>query len=48
MIALWPGRFSTMTCWPRLFDSSSATARATMSWFPPGTSGTIMRIGLLG
>src|SRR6267143_4948134 len=39
MIALCPGRFSTTICWPRPFDTSSATARAMMSWFPPGTSG---------
>jgi hypothetical protein len=48
MIALWPGRFSTITCWPSPFDSSSATARATMSWLPPGTSGTMIRIGFAG
>src|SRR6266850_5856092 len=48
MIALWPGRFSTTTCWPRPLDSSSAKARATMSWLPPGTSGTMRWIGLAG
>src|SRR5262245_16733621 len=48
MIALCPGRFSTITCWPRPFAISSATARATMSWLPPGTSGTIRRTGLAG
>src|SRR5512145_1190346 len=48
MIALCPGRFSTMTCWPRPFAISSATARATMSWLPPGTSGTMRRRGFAG
>src|SRR5689334_6834048 len=48
MMALWPGRFSTTTCWPRPLDISSATARATMARLPPGTSGTTRRTGLLG
>src|SRR3954468_6729013 len=48
MIALCPGRFSTTTCWPRPLDISSATARATMSWLPPGTSGTMRWIGFDG
>ena len=30
------------------FAISSATARATMSWLPPGTSGTTRRRGLAG
>src|SRR5262245_56963556 len=47
-MAATPGRFSTITCWPSAFESSSATARATMSWFPPGTSGTTIRTGLTG
>src|SRR5688572_16048988 len=37
-----------MTCWPSPSLSRCATARATMSRLPPGTSGTMMRTGLAG
>jgi len=43
-----PGRFSTTTSWPSASPSAGATVRAVMSTFPPGTNGTMMRIGLLG
>ena len=35
-----PGRFSTTTGWPRARESGSASARATMSGWPPGAKGT--------
>jgi hypothetical protein len=43
-----PGRFSTITCWPRLFVISAAVVRANVSVAPPGANGTSMRIGLFG
>src|SRR5258708_7851482 len=43
-----PGRFSITIGWPSASPSAGATVRAVMSTLPPGTKGTISRIGLLG
>src|SRR5262245_26015547 len=43
-----PGRFSTMTGWPRVLASSSPTARASTSTSPPAGNGAIMRMGFVG
>jgi hypothetical protein len=43
-----PSLFSTTTGWPRLFASSLATTRDTMSAVLPGASGTTMRSCLAG
>ena len=43
-----PGLFSTMTGWPKNFSIGVASVRARMSVAPPGDSGTIIRMGLLG
>src|SRR6267143_7033327 len=43
-----PGRFSITTGWPRNFDASGATMRATMSTGPPGAVGKTRRTGLAG
>ena len=48
MLPLAPGRFSTITCWPRRAASGSATTRALLSATPPGVKGTMMRTGLVG
>ncbi len=43
-----PGLFSTMTGWPSLAPSFSASTRLMMSAAPPGENGTTMRTGRLG
>jgi hypothetical protein len=43
-----PGRFSTITGWPRDSLSLAPSMRASMSTAPPATKGTMTRIGLLG
>src|SRR5260221_12713386 len=43
-----PGRFSITIGWPSASPSAGATVRAVISTLPPGTKGTISRIGLLG
>ena len=43
-----PGRFSTITCWPRFDDMPCATRRAMVSIGPPGGNGTTSLIGLSG
>jgi hypothetical protein len=43
-----PVRFSTTTVWPSVRDSTSPTWRAMKSIAPPGASGTMNRIVLLG
>jgi hypothetical protein len=35
ILVLAPGRFSTMICWPSLFDNHSSNGRATISGTPP-------------
>src|SRR4030095_13217533 len=45
---LAPGRFSTMTCWPRRSDIFGAMRRDMMSVVLPGGNGMMMRIGLDG
>jgi hypothetical protein len=48
MIDCAPGLFSTMTGWPRPFESSGAMTRTMMSLPPPAEYPTMMRIGLPG
>src|SRR5262245_49204087 len=43
-----PGRFSTITCWPRVFVISAAVTRAKVSVAPPGANATTRRTGLAG
>src|SRR4051812_26911699 len=43
-----PARLSTITCWPRLTESRSASTRAMLSTLPPAGHGTIRRMGLAG
>jgi hypothetical protein len=43
-----PGRFSTMTGWPRRLCSSSASARMKMSLVPPALDVAITRMGRAG
>ena len=43
-----PGRFSTITGWPRIAPIGSAMMRASVSAVPPGASGTMMRSGRAG
>ena len=43
-----PGRFSTITCWPRCLARGTANARATASVAAPGGKGTSRVTGLLG
>src|SRR5262249_17212310 len=43
-----PGRFSTMTGWPRVLASSSPTARASTSTSPPAGNAAIMRMAFVG
>src|SRR5262245_33992437 len=43
-----PGRFSTITCWPRVFDISAAVTREKVSVAPPGANATTRRTGLAG
>jgi hypothetical protein len=43
-----PGRFSTMTCWPRRFVRLSLIARNVVSVIEPGARGTMILIGLSG
>src|ERR1700730_5302353 len=40
-----PARFSTPTCWPRSFDSQSATIRAVISTAPPAGKAATKWIG---
>src|SRR5262245_22104544 len=42
---LAPGRFSTITCWPRRSDIFGAMRRDMMSVVLPGGNGMMMRIG---
>src|SRR3954462_8126188 len=48
MVEPAPGRFSTITCWPRLADIDWPVSRAMVSIGPPGGKGTIILIGLSG
>src|SRR5258706_1364990 len=48
MLPLAPGRFSTITCWPRRAASGSATTRALLSATPAGAKGTMMRTAFAG
>jgi hypothetical protein len=48
MVEPAPGRFSTITCWPRLADIDWPVSRAMVSIGPPGGNGTIILIGLSG
>src|SRR5262245_47625872 len=43
-----PGRFSTITCWPRVFDISAAVTREKVSVAPPGANATTRRTGFAG
>src|SRR6266849_2213676 len=43
-----PARFSTMTCWPRSFDSQSAKIRAVISTAPPAGKAATKWIGRVG
>src|SRR6185436_12748515 len=43
-----PGRLSTTICWPRRSASGPATMRPSVSFVPPGASGTTSRIGRPG
>ncbi len=45
---LAPGRFSTITCWPRRSPIFGAIRRDMMSVVFPGGKGTTIRIGLPG
>src|SRR5438552_767787 len=45
MVAPAPGRFSTMTLWPRRLPRSCAIRRIGPSTAPPGEKGTITRTG---
>ena len=47
-LLLPPGRFSTITGWPRRAASASPTKRATRSLEPPAGKPTIHRIGRSG
>jgi hypothetical protein len=40
-MVLPPGRFSTITGWPRVFGSSVASVRASVSLNAPGGKGTM-------
>src|SRR5688500_19262367 len=48
MVRAPPGRLSTITCWPSIFDSSGATRRAMLSVALPAAWGTTRRIGRSG
>jgi hypothetical protein len=48
MLPAAPERFSTVTGWPNLSRSLSATTRASRSVPPPGTNGTMIWIGFAG
>src|SRR5262245_36925713 len=48
MVPEWPGRLSTMTCWPRLPVSLTLSARAVTSVPPPGAKPMTRRTGLVG
>ncbi len=43
IVALPPGRFSTMTAWPSSMESFSASRRPSTSPPPPGAKGTTIR-----
>jgi hypothetical protein len=43
-----PERLSTTTCWPSAVPIPAASMRASASVAPPGATGTIRRMGLLG
>src|SRR5579864_8472825 len=48
-MTFWPpGRLSTMTCWPHIFESRSATSRAVMSGEAPAGCDRIQCTGLFG
>src|SRR5688572_15335458 len=48
MMPFAPGRLSTITCWPHVPVSFSATDRAMMSTPPPAAWGTMIRTGRFG
>src|SRR6516162_3500847 len=47
-LALAPGRFSMMNCWPSRSDSPCAMRRAIMSVVPPAEKPTMIRTGRAG
>jgi len=48
MLVPAPPLFSMTTCWPHIFESFSASMRATISVGPPAATGTMRRTGLFG
>ncbi|MNC87646.1 hypothetical protein D3C83_33830 [compost metagenome] len=48
MVPEWPGRLSTITCWPKAGVSLLLRARAVTSVPPPGANPMTSRTGLVG